>query len=82
LKVDRSFVAGLDESNGDVAIVRAVVQLADALGLTSVGEGVETPDQLRVLRDLGCAQAQGYHIGRPVPIDDLLDQLGSFANGA
>lgn len=75
LKVDRSFVAGLGASDSDRAIVRAVVQLADALGLTSVAEGVETHEQLDALRGLGCAQAQGFHFARPVELPILQEML-------
>jgi diguanylate cyclase (GGDEF)-like protein len=65
LKVDRSFVAGLVSDNGDRAIVTAVIRLGQALDLTTVAEGVETAEQLVALQDLGCEQAQGYHLGRP-----------------
>ena len=77
LKVDRSFVSGLDQSDGDLAIVRAVVQLADALGLTSVAEGVESAGQLEQLRALGCRQAQGYLFARPVELPILQEMLRS-----
>jgi diguanylate cyclase (GGDEF)-like protein len=65
LKVDRSFVAGLVHDSGDRAIVTAVIRLGQALDLTTVAEGVETQEQLEALRELGCEQAQGYHLGRP-----------------
>jgi diguanylate cyclase (GGDEF)-like protein len=67
LKVDRTFVAGLGTDRGDTAIVRAVLDLGHAMGLTTVAEGVETPDQLAVLRDLGCDWAQGFYLARPGP---------------
>jgi diguanylate cyclase (GGDEF)-like protein len=76
LKIDKTFVAGLGDSAGDLAIVSAIVQLAQALELTSVAEGVETPEQLTQLRELGCIGAQGYHIARPMPLDGLLDLIG------
>jgi diguanylate cyclase (GGDEF)-like protein/PAS domain S-box-containing protein len=63
LKVDRSFVDGLAETSGargDRAIVAGVIDLAHAFGLTTVAEGVETEEQLAVLRSLGCEQAQGF----------------------
>lgn len=77
LKVDQTLVAGLDDQEGDRAIVEAVIQLAQALGLTSVAEGVETPRQLEQLRSMGCVQAQGFHIARPMPIDELRDLIGT-----
>ena len=60
LKIDRSFVAGLGKQREDRAIVASVIDLAHAFGLTTVAEGVETPDQLAELRSLGCERAQGY----------------------
>ncbi len=77
LKVDRSFVSGLDQNDGDLAIVRAVVQLAEALGLTSVAEGVENAEQLAQLRRLGCRQAQGFLFARPVELPILQEMLRS-----
>jgi len=71
LKVDRTFVAGLGTHPGDTAIVRAVLDLGRALGLTTVAEGVETPEQLAALRDLGCDWAQGYHLARPGPAETI-----------
>jgi EAL domain-containing protein (putative c-di-GMP-specific phosphodiesterase class I) len=66
LKVDKTFVRGLGLDPGDTAIVRAVITLAHNLGLRAVGEGVERPEHLRALRDLGCDLAQGFHIARPL----------------
>lgn len=77
LKVDRSFVSGLGDSDGDLAIVRAVVQLAESLGLTSVAEGVENAGQLDQLRGLGCRQAQGFLFARPVELPILQEMLRS-----
>jgi len=69
LKVDRSFVAGVARDGDDAAIVRGVIELAHRLGLDSVAEGVETPDQVNTLRALGCERAQGYLLGRPADAD-------------
>ena len=72
LKIDRSFVAGLhDIDSPDAAIVSAAIVLANALGFETVAEGVETPDQLAVLRQLGCEHAQGYLYSPPVTADEL-----------
>ena len=68
LKVDRSFIAAMGSSPAHSALVGGVVSLADRLGLPVVAEGVETEEQLEALRDLGCALAQGYHLGRPGPL--------------
>jgi diguanylate cyclase (GGDEF)-like protein/PAS domain S-box-containing protein len=76
LKVDRAFVDGLGRDAQDVAIVRSVITIAKSLDLTVTGEGVETAEQLSVLRALGCDEAQGYYFARPQPpgaMDRLLD---------
>ncbi len=67
VKIDRSFVQGLGTNDEDARIVAAVIDLAGNLGLRSIAEGVETSDQLRRLRELGCDQAQGYLFARPLP---------------
>ncbi len=69
VKIDRSFVAGLDEKV-DSEIVRSVIRLAAAIGIDVVAEGVETADQLVRLEALGCPLVQGYHVARPLPPDD------------
>jgi EAL domain-containing protein (putative c-di-GMP-specific phosphodiesterase class I) len=72
LKLDRSFVERLGDGDAaDAAIVVAVVNLARSLGLTVVGEGVETVEQRRELRALGCTTAQGYLFARPLPAGDM-----------
>ena len=72
LKVDRSFVAELER---DDTVTTMVVALAQRLGLRTIAEGVETQSQLEALRALGCDAAQGYHLGRPMPEEDLLAHL-------
>ena len=67
LKVDRSFVARLVEGGEDASIVRSIVDLAHALGLDAVAEGVETAETLDRLRDLGCDGMQGWLVSRPMP---------------
>jgi EAL domain-containing protein (putative c-di-GMP-specific phosphodiesterase class I) len=67
LKVDRSFVSRLDGSARALAIVRSVVELAHAVGLHVVAEGVENSDQDRTLVAMGCDRAQGFLYSRPVP---------------
>jgi diguanylate cyclase (GGDEF)-like protein/PAS domain S-box-containing protein len=77
LKVDRSFVDGLGRDPEQTAIVDAVVRLAQALGLGVIAEGVERPEQLAALRDLGCDLVQGYLFARPEPPEvagELLDR--------
>lgn len=70
LKIDRSFVNGIERAD-DAFIVRTVVDLADKLGLATVGEGVETLEQARLLQSLGCVHGQGWLFDRAVPFDVL-----------
>ena len=69
LKIDRSFVAGLDGDvrTESVAVIRAIVALANSLGIEIIAEGVETDRQRERLLDLGCTYAQGFLFGRPEP---------------
>ena len=67
LKIDRSFVGGLPNSEVDRAIVRVTVQLADALGVSVTAEGIETEAQRDALVELGCRRGQGFLFGRPEP---------------
>jgi EAL domain-containing protein (putative c-di-GMP-specific phosphodiesterase class I) len=73
IKVDRSFVQGaarnLPES---IAIIRAVVALADSLGMSTTAEGVETEEECRLVNELGCKKIQGYLFGRPMPAHEAM----------
>jgi EAL domain-containing protein (putative c-di-GMP-specific phosphodiesterase class I) len=73
LKIDKSFVMGMQAGEGDAQIVRSTIDLAHNLGLSVVAEGVENADILERLRTLNCDEAQGYHISRPMPAKDFLD---------
>jgi diguanylate cyclase (GGDEF)-like protein/PAS domain S-box-containing protein len=75
LKIDRSFVAGMTISAEHMAIVSAIVNLAKALRLSVVAEGVETEDQAARLHCLGCHEAQGYLFSRPLPAEDIAKLL-------
>jgi len=82
VKIDRTFVAGIAENSVDLAIVRAVIDLANAMGISSVAEGVETKDQLAGLKTLGCQVGQGFYFSHPLraeEFDELLTRqfLGS-----
>ncbi|WP_433793198.1 putative bifunctional diguanylate cyclase/phosphodiesterase [Actinoplanes sp. CA-252034] len=81
LKIDRSFVMKMCENSRDETIVRAVVDLARNLRLRVVAEGVETESALRALDELGCHEAQGYHISRPLPAADLTAWLAGAGAG-
>jgi diguanylate cyclase (GGDEF)-like protein len=75
LKIDRSFVARLDRDDKEESLVRAIVLMADALGLPVTAEGIETVEQLDKLVELGCPHGQGYLLARPAPASDLDDLL-------
>jgi diguanylate cyclase (GGDEF)-like protein/PAS domain S-box-containing protein len=75
VKIDRVFVAGLGHSERDRAIVEHTIDLAHQLGLTVIGEGVETLAQMMILDELGCDQIQGYVLARPRPVEELTSSL-------
>jgi diguanylate cyclase (GGDEF)-like protein len=72
LKIDRSFISRMDTDDSAAAIVRASVNLAHDLGLTTVGEGIEDDHAVRTLAGLGCSEMQGYLVSRPLPIHELV----------
>jgi len=72
LKVDRSFVSQLAQSNHRRVLIQATVLVARALGIQTVAEGVETAEQARLLDELGCTMAQGFLYGRPMPPEEFL----------
>jgi diguanylate cyclase (GGDEF)-like protein len=71
IKVDRSFVDGLGDEEDDTAIVSAIVDIADSLGLGTIAEGVETAEQLEALQGLGCHGAQGYLFAAPMCAEEF-----------
>ena len=71
LKIDRAFVSEMDSNDEDRIIVESTINLAHNLGLKVVAEGVENQTVLALLDSLGCDEAQGYHISRPFPVEDL-----------
>ncbi len=75
LKIDQTFVTGLDENRGDEAIVEAVLGLGRSLGLEVVAEGIETPGQLSQVARLGCRLGQGFHLARPQAAADISHRL-------
>ena len=76
IKIDRSFVAGVTTSAADRAVVAATVELARALGVATVAEGIETVEQLEALRLMGCTHGQGYLFSRPVAAGEFEALLG------
>lgn len=75
LKVDRTFVDGLGRDRGDTFVVRAILNLARHLGLSTIAEGVENAEQAEVLRELGCDAAQGWYFEAAQPLDVLRSGL-------
>lgn len=71
LKVDRSFINDVNTNTDDAAIAATIIAMGNRLGLTIVAEGIETEEQLDFLRRHHCDQAQGYHIARPMPVEEL-----------
>lgn len=76
LKIDRSFVRGIDTDRGQQRLVVAILSLSDQLGLETVGEGVETPGEHAMMAQLGCAHVQGFAIARPMPFADVAPWMG------
>jgi EAL domain-containing protein (putative c-di-GMP-specific phosphodiesterase class I) len=72
LKIDQSFTAGLGKSKEAEAIVTSIIAMAHSVDLNVIAEGVELPQQLDILRQLDCDQAQGYFLGRPASVGDLV----------
>lgn len=78
IKIDQSFVRNLGRDRGNIEIIRAVAGLSKALGMTVLAEGVETPEQLDILRSEGYAELQGYLFSKPVPKQDVAEIIASY----
>jgi len=78
LKIDRSFVMDMESSEKDRIMVRKTIELGHELGMCVVAEGVETREQLDLLRQSGCDCAQGYFFSRPLPPEELVIWLESY----
>jgi diguanylate cyclase (GGDEF)-like protein len=84
LKIDRSFVIGINEETHDAAIVTAIIAMAHSLHLNLIAEGVDRPEHVSFLTAHGCLAAQGYYYSQPVPADEmteLLNQRNLVPNG-
>ncbi|WP_426415607.1 putative bifunctional diguanylate cyclase/phosphodiesterase [Aestuariirhabdus sp. LZHN29] len=77
LKIDRSFISGIPDSENDCAITRAIIAMATSLDLRVVAEGVELPQHAEFLRRFGCDEIQGYLVSKPVPAEKLTELLVS-----
>jgi diguanylate cyclase (GGDEF)-like protein len=79
VKIDQSFVRGAAHDTQNRAIIRAVVAMADTLGLETTAEGVETQDEIALIAELGCSHIQGFVYGQPVPLAKVQEQLAAAA---
>ncbi|HLT12649.1 MAG TPA: EAL domain-containing protein, partial [Marinobacter sp.] len=78
LKIDQSFVRGMLDDAGDRAIVKGIIGLANAFDFGVIAEGVETEEQGRELINVGCVNAQGFGIGRPMPAEQVEQWLATW----
>ncbi len=78
IKIDASFAAGVGHDPEDAAIVRSIIQMAQALGLETTAEGVELAEAVLALRAMGCSQVQGYHFARPMPAAEFVAWMRDY----
>ena len=71
LKIDKSFVDKIDQGNGGRAVARAIIMMGDSLNLRVIAEGIENPEQIAVLKHLGCELGQGFHFAEPLSAGDM-----------
>jgi EAL domain-containing protein (putative c-di-GMP-specific phosphodiesterase class I) len=76
LKIDQSFIRDICDDADDLAIVHAIIQLGKTLQLRVIAEGVETAEQIAILKQYGCDEVQGYFCGRPQSPEELSKLLG------
>jgi len=79
LKIDQSFIEDIVQNSIDRTIVKASIAMAQAMGLSTIAEGVETTDQKRMIKMLGCSQIQGYLVSKPKRADEILGCLQKYA---
>jgi diguanylate cyclase (GGDEF)-like protein len=82
LKVDRSFIQGIADTPNVMTLVSTIISLAQAFNMHTVAEGVETAEQLQILRAMKCDQAQGYLFGRPTPASDVPAAIARLSRAA
>ncbi len=81
LKIDQSFIKGIVDTPNVMTLVSTIISLGRAFDMQTVAEGVETAEQLRMLRSIHCDQAQGFHLGRPAPAADTVAMIRRLAHG-
>ncbi len=82
LKIDRSFISGMQSTETDATLVQAIIAMAHGLNMKIVGEGTETSSQCETLRDYGCDMAQGFFYSKPLPSEDLIDFVDQWSKQA
>jgi EAL domain-containing protein (putative c-di-GMP-specific phosphodiesterase class I) len=80
VKIDRAFVTDITTNAGDAAIAKAIIGMGHGLQLNVIAEGVETAEQLQLLRESGCDQIQGFYFSRPIPADAFAAMLRAGKN--
>lgn len=75
LKIDQSFISGLGKQNDAISVLRAIISLAKSMDIKVIAEGVETEEQLRILKGEGCEYFQGYLFGRPSSVEGITGQI-------
>jgi EAL domain-containing protein (putative c-di-GMP-specific phosphodiesterase class I) len=78
LKIDRSFITGIEKNTRHLDITRAIITLAHSLGMDVVAEGLETMEQLEILQTLGCEYGQGYLFAKPLPEEEVISFLRDY----
>jgi diguanylate cyclase (GGDEF)-like protein len=82
IKIDRSFIKDIERNRGSAAIIKAIASLGASLGIRTTAEGIETEEQLEIVRRAGCTEVQGYLVSRPVAACDLPDLIARFRSEA
>jgi diguanylate cyclase (GGDEF)-like protein/PAS domain S-box-containing protein len=82
IKIDRSFIADIERNGDSEAIIRAIAELGASLGIETTAEGIETEEQLELVRRAGCTEVQGYLLSRPRPAVEVLDVIARFRRDA
>lgn len=75
VKIDRSFISDLTERSDDLALTSAIITMAHSIGIQVIGEGVETEEQLKLLKDRGCDMAQGFLFGKAMSVERLIEEF-------
>jgi diguanylate cyclase (GGDEF)-like protein/PAS domain S-box-containing protein len=82
IKIDRSFIADIERNGDSEAIIRAIAELGASLGIATTAEGIETPEQLELVRRAGCTEVQGYLLSKPRAAAEVLDLIAGFGRKA